>query len=99
MRDTLIIGLLLAMPVAVILASAALALLAGTLRRRLQAHNDGPQTADMTQDFPLVIGPGQEVAAKMAAGASAFGPTVRAGGRESVRTAGAAVRCTGAGQR
>jgi hypothetical protein len=37
------------MPVAVILASAALALMAGTLCRRLrQAHNDGPQTADMT---------------------------------------------------
>ncbi len=46
MRDTLIIGLLLAMPVAVILASAALALLAGRLRRRLrQAHDDGSRPA------------------------------------------------------
>jgi hypothetical protein len=35
MRDTLVIGLLLAMPVAVILASASLVLLVSKVRRRL----------------------------------------------------------------
>jgi hypothetical protein len=63
MRDTLIIGLLLAMPVAVILASAALALLAGRLRRRLrQARNDGPRQAHTPQDRPSVARPSREAA-------------------------------------
>jgi hypothetical protein len=35
----------------------------------------------------------------MAASAPAFRPVVKAGGHEPVRTAGPAVRCTGAGQR
>ena len=37
------------------------------------------------------------IATKVAAGASAFRPVVKAGEHEPVRTAGPAVRCTGAG--
>jgi predicted benzoate:H+ symporter BenE len=66
MKDTLIIGLLLAMPAAVILASAALALLAGQLRRSLrQALKGHVQRPDMTQaaaDRPLEVGPSREAA-------------------------------------
>ena len=63
MRDTLIIGLLLAMPVAVILTSAALASLAGRLRRRLrQARNDGPRPAHMPQDRLPAVRPSREAA-------------------------------------
>jgi hypothetical protein len=66
MRDTLIIGLLLAMPAAVILASAALAVLAGQLRRGpRQPLNGRLQRPDMTRagaDRPLAVSPRREAA-------------------------------------
>ena len=66
MRDTLIIALLLAMPTAVILASAALALLACQLRRGLQQPLNGRlQRPDMTQaraDRSLAVRPSRKAA-------------------------------------
>ena len=66
MRETLIIGLLLAMPVALIVASAALALLAGRLRRQPQQELNGRrQWPDMTRegmDRPMTARPGRQAA-------------------------------------
>jgi hypothetical protein len=65
MRDTLIIGLLLAMPAALILASAALALVADRLHRRPQELNGRLQRPDMTpegMDRPTTARPGRQAA-------------------------------------
>jgi hypothetical protein len=66
MRDSLIIGLLLAMPVTLILALAALASLAGRLRRQPQQELNGClQRPDMTpteMDPPTTVRPGRHAA-------------------------------------
>ena len=66
MRDTLIIGLLLAMPVALILASAALALLAGRPRCRPQQELNGrlqrPDTTPAGMDRPMTARSGRQEA-------------------------------------
>jgi hypothetical protein len=66
MREMLIIGLLLAMPAALILASAALALLAGRLLRRPQQELHGRiQRPDMTpegMDRPMPARPSRQAA-------------------------------------